>query len=430
MSAAVKQVGAATVGTWFRRFPTSFWVANTLELFERLAFYGQKAILAVFLAEKVGLGPWGNTLAGWFSGVLYSLPILAGTFVDRFGFRRCLLTCFAMFAVGYLAIGVAGMEAGQGVLAALGKGPYVCAALLFTAVGGSLIKPCVVGTVAHTTRPSTKALGYSIYYTLVNLGGAIGPMLALQVRRTLGIEYVLVASSLTSAGLLLGTLLFFRDPQRSDREGGEPPSKTLFQVLADLRTVLRNQRFLLFLVIFSGFWMMFWQIFLSLPFYARDVLHYTDFEKLETVDAWSIICLQVPVTALTRRLRPILAMAAGFAVASGSWLLIPLSSSPWLVVLALMCFAVGETMQAPRYYEYVADLAPRGQVGTYMGFAFLPVAIGAFVGGPLAGYLLAHYMRSARPASMWAAVSMIGFADTLLLVLYDQLLHRERDPKK
>src|SRR5205823_5699418 len=101
------------------------------------------------------------------SGVLYSLPILAGTLVDRYGFRRCLLSCFTMFALGYAAIGLAGMHAGEGIVAALGRGPYVIAALLFTAVGGSLIKPCIVGTVAHTTTSDSKALGYSIYYTLV-----------------------------------------------------------------------------------------------------------------------------------------------------------------------------------------------------------------------------------------------------------------------
>jgi len=78
---------------------------------------------------------WGITLAGIFSGVLYWLPILAGTFVDRYGFRRCLMACFAMFSLGYMAIALAGMPAGAGLLLALGKGPYVCTVLLFTAVG-------------------------------------------------------------------------------------------------------------------------------------------------------------------------------------------------------------------------------------------------------------------------------------------------------
>ena len=64
-------------------------------------------------------------------------------------------------------------------------------ALVVTAIGGSLIKPSIVGTVARTTTPESKSLGYSIYYTLVNIGGAIGPLLAVPVRENVGIAYVL-----------------------------------------------------------------------------------------------------------------------------------------------------------------------------------------------------------------------------------------------
>lgn len=422
--ASTEQEPAPSAAAQPERFSATFWIANTLELFERLAFYGMAAVLAVYLSDKVGLGTRGSTLAGIFSSVLYAMPVLAGPLVDRFGFRRSLLTCFAMFSAGYFAIGLAGLPAGQGVLQALGTEPYVVAALLFTAVGGSLIKPCIVGTVAYTTRPDARALGYSIYYTLVNLGGAVGPLLATLVRTRLGIEYVLLCASLTSAGLFGGTLIFFREPRAAS--GEDIPRKTLGQVLRDLRTVFRNGRFLLFLFIFSGFWVMFWQIFLALPFYVKDVLRYEHFEVLEAVDAGAIILLQVPVTALTRRLPPILTMAAGFAVASFSWLIIPQSSATGIVAVALVVFAVGETLQAPRYYEYVAGLAPAGQAGTYMGFAFLPVAIGSAIGGPLASYLRAHYLTGQNPAAMWPAIATVGFSSTLLLVLYDRLLHRRQ----
>src|SRR6185295_6510774 len=134
------------------------------------------------------------------------------------------------------------------------------------------------------------------------------------------------------------------------------------------------------------FWIMFWQIFYSLPFYLTEVLHFERFELIETVDAWSLILLTVPVSALVRRWRPIVAMTTGFAVASASWLLIAIAPSWQMVAVAMSVFALGEALQAPRFYEYVADLAPREQVGTFMGFAFLPVAIGSFVGGALGGW--------------------------------------------
>ena len=102
------------------------------------------------------------------------------------------------FGIGYFLIGLAGLEAGQGIVQSVGKTPYVIGVLMITAIGGSLIKPCIVGTVANTSTDKTRSLGYSIYYTLVNFGGAIGPMLALQIRENAGIEYVLVMSSITS----------------------------------------------------------------------------------------------------------------------------------------------------------------------------------------------------------------------------------------
>ena len=182
-------------------FSSTFWIANTLELFERVAFYGSKAVLTVFLATKVGLQEEAGTLAGIFSGVIYSLPIVAGVLVDKYGFRKTLIACFAIFCVGYFLIGMAGLQFGEEIVATLGKRNYMLFVLLLTAVGGSLIKPCIVGTVSKTSAPDKKALGFSIYYSLVNFGGMLGPLLALQVRQNLGIEYVLIQVKDSGGGI-------------------------------------------------------------------------------------------------------------------------------------------------------------------------------------------------------------------------------------
>jgi POT family proton-dependent oligopeptide transporter len=405
-------------------FQRTFWVANIIELFERFAFYGSKAILTFYLANKVGLGPeTAGKLAGVFSGVLYSLPIIAGTFVDRYGFRRSLIACFSIFAVGYFLIGLAGLSFGTAITSMVGKTTYLIAVLLLTAVGGSLIKPCIVGTVAKTTTPSTKSLGFSIYYTLVNIGGAVGPILALQVRENLGIEYVLIMSSCTSFLLILGTLIFYREPQHDDHIG---PATSLAKVFRDMLLVFTNIRFVTFLVIFSGFWIMFWQIFYSLPFYVTEVLKFERFEILETVDAWSIIFLTVPVAAMTRKMKSIVAMVVGFSIASCAWIVMGIVHSVPATVVGMFLFALGEAIQAPRFYEYIADLAPKEQIGTFMGFAFLPVAIGSFVAGPLGGWLVQTYLRCEypEPTGMWMVVAGIGFGSTMLMILYDRIIVR------
>src|SRR5690349_15825826 len=117
-------------------FSPTFWIANSLELFERLAFYGTKAVLAVYLANKVGLVDEAATLASLFSGVIYSLPIVAGVLVDKYGFRKTLMACFAMFSIGYFLIGLAGLQWGQEIVESVGRKPYVISVLLLTAIGG------------------------------------------------------------------------------------------------------------------------------------------------------------------------------------------------------------------------------------------------------------------------------------------------------
>lgn len=396
-------------------FLPTFWIANTLELFERLAFYGSKAVLAYFLATKVGLKDEAATLSGWFSTVIYSLPIVAGVFVDRYGFRKTLMTCFAIFAIGYFSIGLAGMEFGASITQTIGLRNYVIIVLMLTAVGGSLIKPCIVGTVAKTSRSDTRALGFSIYYTLVNFGGAIGPMLALTIRKDWGIEYVLVMSSITSALLFIGTLIFFKEPEV---ELGSEDKRTFAKVFQDMLLVFKNIKFISFLIIFSGFWLMFWQIFYLLPFYATDVLHFENFELLEAVDAWGIIVLTVPMAALVKKWKPIRAMTLGFVLASLSWLIIGAFGTVTSVIVAILIYAIGEATQAPRFYEYVSSLAPKNQVGTFMGFAFLPVAIGSLTAGYLADFLRISFLET-NPSMMWFSVAAIGVVSTALMIIYN-----------
>lgn len=396
-------------------FAPTFWIANTLELFERLAYYGAKAVLTVYLADKVGLHEEAGTLAGMFNAVLYALPIVAGVFVDKYGFKRTLMACFAIFCIGYALIGFAGMAYGQEIVLWVGKKPYVIAVLLFTAIGGSLIKPCIVGTVAKTTKPETRALGFSIYYTLVNLGGAIGPIIAYNVRKDLGIEYVLVMSAMTSFMLFLGAWIFFREP-----EGDPSEQKTFGKVFSDMALVFTNVKFISFLLIFSGFWMMFWQIYYLLPFYATEILKYEAYEFLETVDAWTIILITIPVTALVSKWKSISAITVGLGLASISWTIVGAGGSLTATIIGIMFFALGEAIQAPRFYEYVSAIAPKDQIGTFMGFAFLPIAIGSFTAGVLSDWLRSEYLQS-NPAMMWYTLSGIGLTSTVLLVLFNFL---------
>jgi proton-dependent oligopeptide transporter, POT family len=215
--------------------------------------------------------------------------------------------------------------------------------------------------------------------------------------------------------------LFYKEPA----ESASVEKKTFGKVLNDMMLVFGNVKFMAFLVIFSGFWMIFWQIYYSFPFYVKDILHYEAFEFLETVDAWTIILMTIPITALVKKWKPFHAMIVGLAMSSVSWIIIGAGASVTTAIIGMAVFAIGEATQAPRFYEYVSSIAPKDQVGTFMGFAFLPIAIGSFTAGILADWLRSSYLET-NPAMMWYTLSGVGLTSTALLVVYDFIVTRNK----
>ncbi|MFM8849090.1 MAG: hypothetical protein ACKOE5_01675, partial [Cytophagales bacterium] len=149
------------------------------------------------------------------------------------------------------------------------------------------------------------------------------------------------------------------------------------------------------------------------------------FEFLETVDAWTIIVMTIPITALVSKWKPIIAMIVGVTIASLSWIIIGAGGTTLAAIVGMAVFAIGEATQAPRFYEYVSSIAPKDQVGTFMGFAFMPIAIGSFTAGIIADWLRSSYLQT-NPAMMWYTLSGIGLLTTLLLIVYNTIVSKKQ----
>src|SRR5438309_5753669 len=401
-----------------RGFERAFWVANITELFERVAYYGQAAVLAIFLHESLHLSSeQTGTLMGVFGFAVWFLPILGGSLADRFGFRNSLALAYLILAVGYFLMGSLTAMWMAPLRQALPLFWVVLLVLMIPALGPSVVKPVVAGTTARASSESVRSIGYSIYCTLVNIGGTLGPIVAFLVRRSLGIENVFRVSAIFVFLMFFATLLFYEEPSRS----AEQAVPTVVAALRNMLVVLSNYQFVAFLLIFSGFWIIFWQEFISLPLFLRG---YVDpnakTDLLLMLEPATVILFQIVVSYLTRKIPAFRAMTVGILISSFSWLILLLHASTGFVIAALFILALGEITQSPRYYEYVSRLAPPGQQGTYMGYAFLPIAIGYLIGGRLGGYLV-HYFGDVlhRPEQMWWVVSAIGFATTLLMWIYN-----------
>jgi len=449
-------------------FERPFWVANISEIFERLSYYGAFSSLAVYLQEKLAFSTeTTGTLTGLFGGMVWFLAIFGGAIADKLGFRRALSLAYLILATSYFLIGSIGASWLAPLRNAMPLTLFVGCILILPALGIAMVKPSVVGTTARASKENVRSLGYSIYYTMVNIGGTAGPYVADWAHRHLGVERVFRISSLSVFAMFFFVLLFFREP----RKPGDTPPPSVLQVAKNFCIVLGNywlvlpalglalllrgyslyhyfrygseiaipvwvwiglgiivlagiSRFMWFLVLFTGYWIVFWQQYTSLPgFLHAYVDPHARVELILITDAAVVVCLTFIANFLARKIPPFQAVILGTVVSSFSWLILSVWPTVTGAVVSIAVLAVGEILQQPPYYAYISRLAPSGQQGTYMGFAFLPIGIGSLVGGWFGGTMMHHFGEvQHQPAHAWWAISAVGFTTALLLWIYDRAI--------
>ncbi|MFZ1918075.1 MAG: MFS transporter [Terriglobales bacterium] len=442
-------------------FERPFWIANITEIFERLSYYGAFASLALYLQERLNFSTeQTGTLTGIFGGMVWFLAIFGGAVADRIGFRRALSTAYLILAVAYFLIGSIAAPWLAPVRNLVPLGLFVGVILMLPALGISMVKPCVVGTTARASKENVRSIGYSIYYTMVNIGGAAGPYFASWAHRHLGVENVYRVAAISVFAMFFVVLLFFREP----RKAGDAPPPSIATVARNFCVVVGNarlvlpvlavafllkiyglfhpalnipwwiwigllalvlagiSRFMWFLLIFTGYWVVFWQQYISLPGYIHGYINSgSDVEMILVTDGLTVICLTLVVNYLTRKIPAFQAVILGTLITSASWLILAFSPTVIGAIVSLFVLALGEIIMSPRYYEYISRLAPPGQQGTYMGFAFLPIGIGSLIGGWFGGTIVHHFGEVAhQPARIWWTVTAVGMVTALLLWIYDK----------
>ncbi len=419
-----------------RRLSPTLFSAVVMELFERFAYYGMIMVLPIYLVEKLGVRPdvWG-AVYGVLTFALYLLPLLAGALADRFGYRPALVVAFATLASGYTLLG------------ATTRFDLICVALGLIAVGGSIIKPTIAGTVTRTTEEgSTRPVGFGLYYMMVNAGGLIGPVVAAQVRNRTEFHYVFWVSAACCALMLAQAVIAFRDPVgAAERASG----KRLGTVLAEMVLVLANWRFVLLLVLFSGFWGMINVLFGFMPLFAEQFSnvaaaeaaidrlvpitpwagHWLNAEVLISLDALLIVLLQAPISYLTRRWPTLRAMLVGTSLATASWLLPAMSPAAGVIALGIVVWSLGEMTCSARFFEYCGTVAPADKVAVYLGYSFLALCLGNLYSGPWAGFLYQRFLTDPVAAgrapvfgAFFAGVMAMGAASAVGLALYARFI--------
>ncbi len=384
-----------------KSFDPMFWVASIMELFERWAWYGLFAVLALYLTGSTDEGGLGFThtekgqIMGYVTAILYLLPLFTGVIADKIGYKLSLAISYVMLMTGYYFMGeVTSFKA-------------VFLVFLWVAVGAAMFKPVASAIVTKTTNKKNSTLGFGIFYMMVNIGGFVGPALSSGLREK-GWGLVFIQAAIVIGINLIIVLIFYKEKDRVKSNKGF--METIKESLINILDALKDTKLSVLLLIMIGFWTMFNQLFYTLPTFIEDWVDsssistaITNFwpavgnylssdgqikpEWFVNIDAGMIVLLQIIVSSFVIKMRHVSAMIRGFLIAIIGISLTFYFQNVTFTIIGVIIFAIGEMTTNPTFSSFIAIISPKGKEALYQGTYFVPIFVGnlltTFVSGNL-----------------------------------------------
>jgi len=409
-------------------FSKNYWVVILMEFFERGSYYGMMSILSVYMTDQLNFTKESvGVIKSTIQPLLYILPILSGAIGERFGYRKTLIFAFIFLGLGYFLTSQTTEYA------------MVFASLIIMAVGAGAFKPMISGTIARETNESNSTLGFGIFYWSINLGAFLFPLILVPyIKSTFGWQYVMMASAIGTSAMLIPTLFIYKEPQKPEN------TKTIYEVLKGALMVLTDVRFIGLIVIYSGFWILYFQMFDSVLWYVQAYVDATsvnnfvngifsavginlnwkfDIEHVTVINAGTIILLQIVVSNIVKHTKALPTMIAGIAMGTTGMAILAINTNIWVFMLGIVIFSIGEMTAHPKFISYVGLIAPEDKKALYLGYAFLYGVLGSFIGGILGANLYVHFVDNLnQPSTLWIIFSMIGVVTIIGLILYNKFL--------
>ena len=400
----------------------AFWLANAQEACERLAYFGIRAVLPLMMVS-VGTGGLGLSMSekGWIYGIWALIqcfvPMISGGFSESFGYKKSLIVAFVINTIGYLlmanVLNIAAFLTGTDVLNTSLNFWLMMFSGCTIGLGTAIFKPPVQGIVASSLNEKNSGVGFGVFYWVVNVGGFLAPMAASALRGSDDAptwHYVFYGAAFVTLFNLLITLIFFKEPEKTAKAKKKESALNVF--VNTLSILFKDRSMLIFLLIVSGFWFMFMQLWDLLPNFLDEWvdrrgigqwLHQFGFmdtflegeagqwalkpEMIINIDSFAIICFVIPLSALFSRYKMMTALVLGMIISVVGFILSGLTMSGGIACLAVFIFAIGEIICSPKFNEYIGMTAPADKKAIYMGFSNITFAIGWGVGNVLSGIL-------------------------------------------
>lgn len=415
-----------------KSFPRNFWTVILMEFFERGSYYGVMSVLSVYLVLSPSEGGLGFSKEGvgliksTIQPILYFLPILAGAIADRFGYRKTLMFAFVVMSLGYF---FTSMATAYGV---------VFISLIFMAIGAGTFKPIISGTIARSTNESNSTLGFGIFYWSINLGAFLFPLILVPILKDISYSYIFIMAAVGTGWLFFLNLFVYKEPNRP------VSNKKIFDVLKGAVMVLGDFRFIIMIIIYSGFWILYFQMFDTVLWYLTEYVDMTpmnnvvnnflaifvsnpnwkfEAEHVTVINAGTIILLQILISNIVKKTKALPTMITGIAIGTVGMGILAISNSPWIFMAGIIIFSIGEMTAHPKYISYVGLIAPEDKKATYLGYSFLYGFFGSLIGPILGAKLYVHYVDNLnQPGTLWFIFSMIGVVTIIGLLLYNKFL--------
>lgn len=445
------------------KFSSAFWVANSVELLERLAYYAVFIVITLYLSNIWGFSDIeAGAISGVFSATLYLLPLFSGAYADKIGFRKAIIVAFLLLTIGYLGLGVLPTLLESAELVSYGKTTTftgldesylrwsIVPVMAFIVLGGSFIKSVISGTVARETTSENRARGYSIFYMMVNIGAFTGKTVVDPLRRSLGdqgLVYLNYFSASMTLMALIAVIMFYKSAGKPAGEG-----KSFGQIGRDMIKVLSNGRLLALILIISGFWMIQSQMYATMPKYViRMIGDGATPGWYANVNPLVVFVLVNFITSFMKKRTALTSMIIGMLIIPFSALVMSFGNQlsadtilgmhpvAFMMIIGIAMQAVAECFISPRFLEYFSLQAPKGQEGLYLGFSHLHSFFSYLFAFGLSGFLLDRYCPDPRGFSspeafaaatqhahyIWYVFVGIGFISAVALLIYGRLTVKE-----
>lgn len=368
-----------------------------------LGFFVVFPLISIRFVDQLG---WAALIVGIALGLRQllqqGLGIFGGAIADRFGAKPMIVTGMLLRAADFATM-------------AMADAPWIlwfsCA---LSALGGTLFDPPRTALVIKLTRPHERGRFFSLLMMQDSAGAVVGALIGswlLQYDFHF-VCWVGAAIFVLAAGWNAWLLPAYRI------------STVRIPMKEGMLRVLRDRRFLTYVLTLTGYYMLAVQVMLMMPIVVNEIAGSPAAVKwMYAIEAALSLSLLYPLARWgEKHFRLEQRLMAGLLLMTLSLLPIGLATSLQGVFTLICCFYLGSIIAEPARETLSASLADPRARGSYMGFSRLGLALGGALGYTGGGWMYDTGRTMNMPELPWLLLGAVGFAT--LLALYWQFSPR------